>query len=320
MLAASELNPDGLPLAPNRYMNLPSPTPAPLPLLPPLYLSHGSPMIALQPGATGAFFQQLGRVAREGFARPRAVLAVSAHTALRNRRDADALALSADRHMAIHDFGGFDPRLNTLRYDTPGDPDCAREAIELMQRAGMRGQLLPRGGLDHGIWTALMHLHPAADWPIVPLAWGQDASPADLEALGKALQPLVDQGVLLLATGSITHNLARVFQGGAGRGAPDASAREIPESRAFRQWWADRASAGNAQDLRDWERLAPHAHDMHPSAEHLLPWFVASGAAPGPAVRLHEGVTFGCLGMDAYAFGPQANALLQALDAPGQAG
>lgn len=284
-------------------------TPATPLSLPPVFLSHGSPMIALEPGPTGAFFTRLGAVVRARHARPTALLMVSAHTALRSRMRADAVLLGAERHDTVHDFGGFDPRLNALRYDAPGTPAVAAQAVTLLQAAGLRAQAVDQGGLDHGIWTALMHLHPPADWPVVPLAWGLDAGPLELERLGAALQPLVAQGVWLIATGSMTHNLARVFADGGGRGAPDASRPEIPESRAFRDWWARRAEQGDAAALRDWARRAPHAQDMHPSDEHLLPWFVAAGAAPGPAVRLHEAVTFGVLGMDAYAFGPQAERL-----------
>lgn len=278
--------------------------------LPPVFLSHGSPMIALEPGATGAFFARLGQAVQRRFGVPRAILAISAHTAIRARPTADAGVLAAARHETIHDFGGFDRRLNALRYDAPGEPAVARAAVQALEAAGLKAQALAHGGLDHGIWTALMHLHPQADWPVVPLAWPVDASPHRLAQLGEALAPLVEDGVWVLATGSITHNLGRVFGGGGGRGAPDEAQPEIPESRAFRQWWADHAARADHGRLEDWARLAPHARDMHPSDEHLLPWFVAAGAARNAAaVRLHEGVTFGCLGMDAYAFGPGGAAL-----------
>lgn len=277
---------------------------------PPVFLSHGSPMIALQPGSTGAFFGRLGQAIERRYGAPQAVLVVSAHTAFRSTSMADAWMLGAPRHETIYDFGGFDPRLNALRYDAPGAPAVARAAARALEAAGLRAQALPQGGLDHGIWTALMHLRPPADWPVVPMAWPLNASPRHLTRLGQAIAPLAADGVWILATGSITHNLARVFGSGGGRGTPDETAREIPESRAFRHWWAETAASGQRERLHDWMREAPHARDMHPSDEHLLPWFVAAGAGAGEqAVRLHEGVTFGCLGMDAYAFGAGASAL-----------
>lgn len=288
--------------------------------LPPVFVSHGSPMIALEPGATGAFFGRLGKAVEQHFGAPRAILAISAHTAFRGVPAADALVLAAARHEAIHDFGGFDPRLNALRYDAPGEGSVAQTAVQALKAAGLRAQALPHGGLDHGIWTALMHLRPQADWPVVPLAWSMQASPQALTRLGEALAPLAADGVWILATGSITHNLARVFGAGGGRGAPDEGAPEIPESRAFRHWWSEHAGSADLAALQDWANRAPHGRDMHPSDEHLLPWFVASGAARGGrGLRLHEGVTFGCLGMDAYAFGEGASALQAGLPEAPQA-
>ena len=275
----------------------------------PLFLSHGSPMTALEPGAAGTFMQALGRQMRQSAAmRPRAVLAVSAHSLARR-----PTLLVADRQHAVHDFGGFDPALYQLRYDAPGAPALATEL-----QAALPGllQTQPLAGLDHGIWTPLRYMVPQADLPVLPLCFSAQSSPAELWALGQALAPWAQQGVLILASGSITHNLRRVFQGGAAVDAP-----EIPESRAFRSWWAEQSAASNWPALLDYRRCAPHAADMHPTDEHLLPWFVAAGAGGegSPAVRLHESVTYGCLGMDAYAFGPQAPALAAALTTPGHA-
>jgi 4,5-DOPA dioxygenase extradiol len=120
--------------------------------------------------------------------------------------------------------------------------------------------------------------------------------------------------VLIMGTGSITHNLRRVFAGGL---RANADAPEIAESAAFRQWMLERSGARDWDTLFDYRRSAPHALDMHPTDEHLLPWYVAAGAggrAHG-ALRLHDSQTFGSLGMDAYAFGPSAPSLQQALAA-----
>lgn len=293
---------------------------------PPVFLSHGSPMIALEPGATGAFLARLGRAVAQGFGTPRAVLAVSAHTALPPAAAAqgvDIALLAAARHPTVHDFGGFDRRLFDLRWDAPGAPDLADDVARRLAAAGLRPAVIDQGGLDHGIWTAMRHVHPQPDWPVLPLAWPMHASPVALAALGAALAPLADEGVWIVATGSITHDLRRVFASRAGYGAPTEDAPEIAESRAFRDWFADRSAAADWPALLDWSRRAPHGHEMHPTDEHLLPWFVAAGAGSAsadlagapPAVRLHEAVTFGCLGMDAYAFGPQATRLQAALAA-----
>ncbi|HUG26318.1 dioxygenase [Piscinibacter sp.] len=273
--------------------------------LPSIFVSHGSPMIALEPGAAGAFMQRLGPAIDRVFGRPRAILAVSAHTTAR-----EPVLLAGRQHHAIYDFGGFDPRLNTLRYDAPGAPDLAPRVAQLLNDADLPAHRLDEGGLDHGNWTALRYIYPDADVPILPLAFVPPQNAAQQFALGAALAPLCGEGVLVLGTGSITHNLRRVFANGL-RGPSDLP--EIPESAAFRAWLHERSAARDWEALLDYRRQAPHAADMHPTDEHLMPWFVAAGAGgrdSGP-VRLHDSVTFGSLGMDAYTFGPQAMALHQ---------
>ena len=268
--------------------------------LPSLFVSHGSPMIALEPGAAGAFMQRLGPAIDASFGRPRAILAISAHTAAR-----EPVLLAGARHQAVYDFGNFDPRLNQMRYDAPGTPELAKQVASLLAQAGQPAHVLDEGGLDHGIWTALRYIYPDADIPVLPLAFVPSRSPQEQFALGAALAPLREQGVLVLGTGSITHNLRRVFAGGL-RAAPDQP--EIAESAGFRGWMRARSAERDWNALFDYRRLAPHAVDMHPTDEHLLPWFVAAGAGGRDATpqRLHDSVTFGSLAMDAYAFGAEA--------------
>jgi len=284
----------------NHVMNTRRPLPA-------IFLSHGSPMTALDPGAAGRFMQRLGPAIDATFGRPRAILALSAHSLARQ-----PVLLAAERHAAVYDFGGFDPRLFTLRYDAPGAPALAVQVQSLLAGAGIAAQRVAQGGLDHGIWTPLRYAYPAADIPVLPLAWVPSDSPAALFALGQALAPLAHDGVLVLGSGSITHNLHRVFANGLNAAVEHP---EITESAAFRDWMQTRAAA------RDWDALfayrarAPHAVDMHPSDEHLLPWYIAAGAGgpeSGPQ-RLHASVTYGSLGMDAYAFGASASSLAVAL-------
>lgn len=274
--------------------------------LPSLFLSHGSPMIALEPGEAGAFMQRLGPAIDDLFGRPRAIVALSAHTASRH-----PVVLGAAQHGTVHDFGGFPEALFRVRYDAPGSPSVADEAGALLAAAGIAAERSDEGGLDHGIWSVLRHMYPKADVPIVPIAWVPSATPAAQFALGAALAPLAAQGVLVLGTGSITHNLRLLWRsGGAGASPP-----EIPESRAFREWIAARAAARDWDALFDYRAQAPHAALMHPTDEHLLPWFSAAGAGGREAVpqRLHESATYGSLGMDAYAYGPEAASLHEAM-------
>lgn len=276
--------------------------------LPSLFVSHGSPMIALEPGAAGAFMRRLGPAIDRAFGRPRAILAVSAHTLARA-----PVLLAGARHEAVYDFGNFDARLNQMRYDAAGAPELAAEVARRLQHAGLAAHVAEHAGLDHGIWTALRYVYPDADVPVLPLAFVPSQSPAEQFALGEALAPLRDEGVLVFGTGSITHNLRRVFAGGL-RAQPDQP--EIPESAAFRGWMLERSSARDWPALFDYRARAPAAHDMHPTDEHLLPWYVAAGAGGRDAVpqRLHHSVTFGSLAMDAYAFGAQAARLKHTLE------
>ncbi|MBZ8141579.1 dioxygenase [Rubrivivax gelatinosus] len=275
--------------------------------LPTLFLSHGSPMTALEPGAAGGFLRRLGPAIDAAFGRPQAILAISAHSLTRV-----PVLLAGARHETIHDFGGFPEALYRLRYDAPGAPALAGRVQTLLAGAGIAVHRDEAGGLDHGIWTPLLHAYPQVDVPVLPLAWPPGWSAAQLFALGRALAPLAAEGVLVLASGSITHNLRRVV-GAMQAGAVDAPA--TPESTAFRDWFASRGAAADWAALLDWRAQAPHAALMHPSDEHLLPFFVAAGAAgeEPEARRIHASIEYSDLGMDAYAFGPQAGRLQQAL-------
>jgi len=275
--------------------------------LPPLFISHGSPMTALEPREAGCFMQALGPAVDAAFGRPKAVLAISAHSLRR-----EPVLLAAPRQEAVYDFGGFDPALYTLRYDAPGAPELATRAAGLLQAAGLPVHRVDEGGLDHGIWTPLRYMWPDAGIPVLPLAWPPHWKPAQLFALGQALAPLAQEGVLIMGSGSITHNLQRVFAGG--RVNVDQPA--TPESTAFREWFAACTAAADWPALLDYRAQAPYAALMHPTDEHLLPFFVAAGAAGAlPARRIHQSLTFGDLGMDTYAFGPAAAALEEALAA-----
>ena len=279
--------------------------------LPSIFVSHGSPMVALEPGAAGAFLQRLGPAIDAAFGRPKAIVMVSAHASART-----PVLLAGARHEAVYDFGGFDPRLFTLRYDAPGAPDLAPRVAALLQHAGLAVRTVAEGGLDHGAWTALRYVYPDAGVPLLPLAFVPSESPASQFALGEALAPLAAEGVLVMGSGSITHNLQRVFARGL-HGPADLP--EIAESQAFRQWMLERSAARDWDALFDYRRQAPHALNMHPTNEHLLPWYVAAGAGGRDAtpVRLHASVTHGCLGMDAYAFGDGAAVLDCAMSADG---
>lgn len=255
---------------------------------PAVFVSHGAPTLALEPGTTRDFLRGLGL----SLGRPSAILAVSAHW-----ETAQPAVSTAPAPETVHDFYGFPEALYRIRYPAPGAPDLARRAARLLADAGIAADLVPDRGLDHGAWVPLGLMYPAADVPVTQLAVQPRLGPAHHARIGAALRPLRDDGVLLLGSGSVTHNLGEF--GGHGYDAPP------PQwVSGFNDWLADALVEGRAEDLIAYRALAPHAARNHPTEEHLLPLFVAMGAAtPGtPARRVHEAYTYGVIGMDAYRF------------------
>lgn len=252
-----------------------------------LFVSHGSPMLALQDGPAHQFLKGLERKL-DGVT---AILVASAHW------ETAGIEISAATHPeTIHDFSGFPRPLYEMRYPAPGAPDLARRAQAALAEAGLSATLSPDRGLDHGAWAPLTLMRPAADIPVAQISIQPYKSPAHHLAVGAALRKLRDEGVLILGSGAITHNL-REFHGQ----GPDAPA--APWAESFADWVAEKAEAGDLDALAEFEAEAPQAARNHPSTEHFLPLFVALGArSTGGAIeRLHRSFTYGVLSMDAYA-------------------
>jgi 4,5-DOPA dioxygenase extradiol len=259
------------------------------PALPSVFISHGSPMHALDAGAAGEAWAALGR----RLPRPRAIVIVSAHW----ETGAPELTAAA-RPETIHDFYGFPEPLYRIRYPVPGEPRLAARAAELLARAGLAAALDPARGLDHGAWSPLLHAYPGADVPVVQLSLQPALGTRHHLALGRALAPLANEGVLLIGSGHMTHNLRDWVR--AERDAPPAA-----YALEFQAWVAARIAARELDALADYRSLAPHALRAHPSEEHFLPLFFALGAAApaGASERLYDGVEGGALAMDAWLFG-----------------
>ncbi|HEY9131759.1 MAG TPA: class III extradiol ring-cleavage dioxygenase [Dyella sp.] len=257
-------------------------------LLPSLYISHGSPMTALHPGRSG---ERLAALAGQ-LPRPQAIVVASAHF-LARRPIVGGAAMPA----TVHDFGGFPPELYALRYPAPGAPAYAERIAQLLGDAGLPALIDPEHGLDHGVWSPLSLLYPKADIPVVPLSIQPELGPAHQYAVGQALAGLGEQGVLLIGSGSITHNL-HDFRAGY------SQEREAPYVRPFIQWIEQRLAAHDIDALLDYRRQAPHAERAHPTDEHLLPLFFALGAAGTEPLsqRIDAGVDLGFLAMDIYRF------------------
>jgi len=257
-------------------------------VFPSLFVTHGAPTLAIEDGAAHRFLKGFGA----SLGRPEAILVVSAHW------EAPVASLTAGpRPETIHDFRGFPPALGEIVYPAPGAPELAERIGRLLDEAGIETELDRVRGLDHGTWVPLLLMYPQADIPVVQLSIDPARGPDYHRTLGELIRPLRDDGVLVMATGSATHNLREMNW-------KDHDAPAPGWVTGFAEWLAAAIAEGRTDDLLNYRTLAPHAVRNHPSEEHLLPLFTALGAGrPGVGgLRVHHSYTYGVLAMDTYAF------------------
>ncbi|HZN86800.1 MAG TPA: class III extradiol ring-cleavage dioxygenase [Burkholderiales bacterium] len=260
--------------------------------LPTVFLSHGSPMHALEAGASGKAWAALG----ERLPRPRALLIASAHW----EAEQPMLGGSA-RPETIHDFHGFPQPLYQIRYPSPGAPALALRAQALLRAAGLQADIDPERGLDHGAWSPLLYAYPGADVPVLQVSVQTRLGPRHHLALGAALAPLAGEGVLIIGSGHLTHNLREL------RSLRDTGVGSAqPYVAEFQAWVRERIEAHELERLADYRRLSAAGARAHPTEEHFLPLFAALGAAHADyrAERFVDHVEGGVLAMDAYLFHP----------------
>jgi 4,5-DOPA dioxygenase extradiol len=253
---------------------------------PALFVSHGAPTFALEPGLLGPNLAQLG-ARLPGLA---AIAVVSAHW-----QTTGVQVMRTAAPDTVHDFGGFPPVLYRLRYPAPGAPAIAAEAAALLNSAGIDTTFDDGRGIDHGVWVPLLHLLPKAQVPVFQISLPFDGTAEHAVRLGRALGPLRRRGVLVMGSGSLTHNLGDI-----GRVDPSL-ASYVAE---FTDWVRIHVQNRDTQALVEYRRRAPHAKRAHPSEEHFLPLLVAVGASEdADAVTVIEGgVTYGVLSMESFAF------------------
>ena len=257
--------------------------------LPSLFLSHGAPTLPLTDTPARDFLTELG----SGLTRPKAILVVSAHWET-DRPAVNAVAWNE----TIHDFYGFPRALYDLRYPAPGSPQLADEIARYLRRAGFECDIDTKRGLDHGAWVPLSLIYPAADIPVVELSVQPRLGPEHHLRVGRALAPLREEGVLIIGSGSFTHDLSE-FRG---RELNEASPPWVTQ---FADWFDAALTRGRTDDLIHYADHAPYARKNHPTEEHLLPLFAALGAGGDatPPRRIHASSTYSVLRMDVYAFG-----------------
>jgi len=251
-----------------------------------VFISHGSPMHALQPGAAGAAWKALAR----RLPKPRAILIASAHWETQL-----PMLTGSDKPETIHDFYNFPEPLYKLRYPAPGAPEVAKRAQALLKDAGFTAAIDGCRGLDHGAWSPLLYMYPQADIPVVQISVQPELGPQHHVNVGKAVRPLADEGVLIIGSGHMTHNLRDWSRG---QGAP------APYAREFQAWVFDKLKEKDVASLVDYRSRSQHGVRAHPTDEHFLPLFFALGAASGKAKpeRVYDAIDSGVLAMDAYVF------------------
>lgn len=257
---------------------------------PVFFISHGAPTFAIEPGLLGPRLKALGQQLKD----IKAVLVVSPHWQTR-----DVRVMTTPKPETVYDFGGFPSILYTLEYPAQGHPQLASSAVDLLKAAGLSTTTSEGQGLDHGAWVPLWHLLPDAQVPVFQVSMPLDLNTRSAVELGRILAPLRAQGVMIVASGSMTHNLYEFRQ-----------RANVPEPYAveFANWVNTAVLANSISAVEQYRSEAPHAERAHPSEEHFLPLLVALGAQDeGDAVQaIDGGVTHGVLSMDSFVWGMPA--------------
>ena len=248
--------------------------------LPTLFIPHGGgPCFFMDPPpndphAWDAMAAYLRGIAASLPAKPRAILVISAHW-----ETPRPTVMTNARPSMLFDYYGFPEHTYKLEYPAPGSPGLASRVRALLAGAGIASDEDSARGYDHGVFVPFLLMFPEADVPVMQLSLRADLDPAAHLAIGRALAPLRDEGVLIVGSGMSYHNLRRFWS---------TDATDVEAARAFDAWLAETLEAGDAgnreANLAAWEN-APGARTAHPRSEHLLPLMVAAGAGGADAGR-----------------------------------
>ncbi|WP_428026514.1 DODA-type extradiol aromatic ring-opening family dioxygenase [Arcobacter sp.] len=256
-------------------------------MLPSIYISHGSPSLALMENSTTNFLKNLPK----SFETPKYILVISAHWVTNNLK-----ILYEDKPSTIHDFYNFPRELYELTYEAPSSKEKNDEVIELLQSNKIEIQKeYSRGGYDHGVWSPLSFLYPKADIPIIQISLPISYDVKELIYLGEVLSPLRDD-TLIVASGSITHNLRDMIW-------DENSTKIKPYAKIFKDWVVEKIENADVDSLINYKKEAPYLSLNHPSLEHFLPLFVSLGASKNKVGKsLHDVYMYGNLSMDTILF------------------
>ncbi|WP_203291841.1 DODA-type extradiol aromatic ring-opening family dioxygenase [Maricaulis parjimensis] len=252
-------------------------------MIAPLFISHGAPDVLITPSESHKAMADLALPADV-----RAILIVSAHW------EADPVRVQTGAELpTIHDFRGFGPVLESTLYEAPGAPDVADTVLETLRSAGLNAIAEPVRGRDHGAWIPMALIRPEADIPVFQVSL--PATDQAAIALGRALQPLSEQGVQIIGSGSLTHSLRLAF-------SHDEYDPPHPAAQAFRSAILPAIESGDAEATVNWQAL-PFSDLNHPTPEHFRPLLTAMAAGGGKAECLHTSWSRGSLAMDIWRFG-----------------
>lgn len=261
--------------------------------MPSIFVSHGGPNVVIEPSEAHDFLTSVGST----LPTPKAIVIVSAHF------ETDGPVVVADpTPEMIYDFGGFPQELYEKVYPAPGDPELAHRIADMLADAGLSPRIAEKRGYDHGTWNTLILAYPDADIPVVQVSIDPNRDAAYHYVLGKALAPLREEGILLIGSGHITHNLRAIFASMRHGKTLDP---ELPgKIEAFTEWFAERFAAGDREAILAWHEKAPFVADNHPTDEHLMPLFFAYGAGGEGAKpeRVHHSRQYGFFAWDAWRF------------------
>lgn len=260
-------------------------------LMPVGFIGHGAPTLGLEKnGPAIEAWKNWGKT----LAKPRAILMVSAHWLERPPHFGPTAKTGL-----IYDFYGFPEELYQVQYPAPAAPELGKEVFSLLSQAGLKPIESPTRGLDHGAWVPLLHLFPKADIPVLQVSIGSRVPASEHLGLGRALAPLRSQGVFILASGNVTHNLGKV-------NFADRYGHVENWAQEFDQWMVEKLENFDLEGLANYASQAPGARFAHPTDDHYSPLLVAAaaaGEAGNPIVRYpHTGFEYGTLSMRAVEF------------------
>ena len=260
--------------------------------MPTLFLSHGAPTMAIEQSAARDFFLRLGAKLPQ----PKAIVIASAHWV-----SEPVGILGGTKPLdTIYDFYGFPYELYAMEYPSPGIGELESSITDLLETAGLEIRVHRTRGLDHGAWIPLKLMYPDANIPVTQISVDPNGSPAHHWRIGRALQSLVRDDVLVIGSGTMTHNLSEVgnFH------SADTKDDEADYVIEFSRWMEAQIAAQDLDGLLAYREQAPYAERAHPSPEHLMPFYFALGAAGADwrGELLHRSAVYNVINLDSYAF------------------